>query len=127
MWPRHGISYAKGANDIAALVTRNTDNELHARLYAFRDQAHDLQLRVWRLRPGTYKVTLATDPNNDVVDLASSFAALRRLFSTSFDGCFSLASVMLSFFPPNEANVAFELICRFSESFPTLAKLCWVY
>ena len=65
MWPRHGLSYVKGANDVATLVTRNTDTGLAARFYAFTDARHDLQLRVWRLNPGKYRVVLSSDPDDD--------------------------------------------------------------
>jgi hypothetical protein len=65
MWPMHGISYPKGADAVAALVTENLDTKLAVRLYPFTDAAHAVQARVWRLQPGKYTVTLATDKNDD--------------------------------------------------------------
>ena len=64
-WPLHGISYVKGGDDIAALVTENLDTKLAARFYPFTDKRHDVQARVWRLNPGTYKVVLSNDKNDD--------------------------------------------------------------
>jgi len=66
-WPRHGISYAEGADEIAALVTKNSESELRVRFYAFPEKVHPLQARVWRLWPGTYKLTLSDDMNDDGV------------------------------------------------------------
>ena len=64
-WPRHGLSYVKGGNDVAAAVTENRYAKLAVRLYPFTEKAHDMQIRVWRLHPGTYKVALAHDKNDD--------------------------------------------------------------
>jgi hypothetical protein len=64
-WPLHAISYTKGANDVAALVSENLDTKITARFYPFTDGPHDMQLRVWRLNPGTYQVTLSRDKNDD--------------------------------------------------------------
>jgi len=64
-WPRHGLSYTKGSHQVAALVTQNTETALQARFYCFADKNHDLGLRVWRLLPGTYKVMLSHDRNDD--------------------------------------------------------------
>jgi hypothetical protein len=64
-WPRHGISYTRGAEKVAALVTENTERQLAIRLFAFTDKAHPLSVRFWRLDPGTYEMTLSLDKNND--------------------------------------------------------------
>lgn len=64
-WPRHAISYTRGANDVAALVTRNTETGFDVRFYCFAAAEHDLGLRVWRILPGRYKVTLSHDADND--------------------------------------------------------------
>jgi len=66
-WPRHGLSYTKGSHQVSALVTQNTDTTLQSRFYSFADKNHDLELRVWRLLPGTYKATLSHDRNDDGV------------------------------------------------------------
>lgn len=66
-WPRHAISYTLGATETAALVTENTDTQLTVRLFAFTDQPHKVEARLWRLDPGTYQLTLAHDKNNDGV------------------------------------------------------------
>jgi hypothetical protein len=66
-WPLHAISYTKGANEVSALVSENLDTKITARFYPFTDEPHDMQLRVWRLDPGTYQVTLSRDRNDDGV------------------------------------------------------------
>jgi hypothetical protein len=64
MWPQYAISYTKGANAVAALVTENLPNQFTARFYPFTDKPHDLQLRVWRCS-GTFEVVLSHDKNDD--------------------------------------------------------------
>lgn len=64
-WPLHGLSYTKGADTVAALVTENTTTNLSARFWSFDPHEHDLQLRVWQLLPGQYTVTLAHDSDHD--------------------------------------------------------------
>lgn len=66
-WPYHAISWTKGANDVAALVTDNTTTSFAVRLYPFTDGDHDMTLRSWRLNPGRYKVSVMTDKNDDGV------------------------------------------------------------
>jgi hypothetical protein len=66
-WPEHAITYTKGADDVAALVFENLDIKLAARFYAFTDTPHDMQIRLWRLNPGTYQISLALDKNDDGV------------------------------------------------------------
>jgi len=67
MWPRYALSYVTGANDLAALVTENLYTKLAVRFYPFTEKPHDVQIRVWRLHPGTYKVSLSYDKNDDGV------------------------------------------------------------
>src|SRR5205085_8647972 len=57
-WPQYAISYTKGADEVAALVTDNLPNQFAVRLYPFTDKPHELQLRAWRCN-GTFTVTLA--------------------------------------------------------------------
>ncbi len=64
MWPQHAISYTKGADEVAALVTENLPNQFTTRFYPMTDDAHPVQLRVWRCH-GTFDVTLAADDNDD--------------------------------------------------------------
>jgi len=64
-WPRHGLSYTRGADHVAALVTENTARRLNVRFYCFAKAERDLQIRVWRLDPGAHKVALYHDRNND--------------------------------------------------------------
>lgn len=64
-WPFHGISYTAGAEQVAAFVTENTEGSLKVKLWSFDAAPHLLQARVWRLWPGSYKVTLANDRNDD--------------------------------------------------------------
>lgn len=61
LWPLHAFSFDKGANDVASLVTENTEDGFTTRLYAFTDQPHDMTLRSWRPKPGTYKLTVTHD------------------------------------------------------------------
>jgi hypothetical protein len=65
VWPYHALSYVKGGDQVAALVTENVANRLTARFYAFSDRPHDMTLRVWRMDPGTFKVTLFNDRDDD--------------------------------------------------------------
>ena len=65
VWPYHALSYVKGGDQVAALVTENLDNRLTARFYSFAEGPHDMTLRVWRMDPGTFKVTLFNDKNDD--------------------------------------------------------------
>ncbi len=65
VWPNYGLSYVRGADQVAALVTENVPNRLTARLYPFTDAPHPLTLRVWRMDPGRYRVTLFADANDD--------------------------------------------------------------
>ncbi len=58
VYPLHGISYERGAREVAALVTENLHDRLDVRFYAFTDNEHELDARLWRLYPGTYEVTL---------------------------------------------------------------------
>ncbi len=64
-WPRHGLSYTKGSEQVAALVTTNTDTKLVTRFYSFNDKPNSMQVRLWRLLPGTYRLTLSNDKDND--------------------------------------------------------------
>jgi len=64
-WPRYGLTYTKGANDVAALVTENTDKNLTVRFWSFAPGEHQMQTRVWRLLPGQYEVTLSKDVDNN--------------------------------------------------------------
>ena len=64
-WPRQAITYTRGAPETAALVTEMGETKLSVRLYAFDEKPHALQARVWRLDPGTYKLTLSNDKDND--------------------------------------------------------------
>jgi len=64
-WPMHGISYERGAREIASLVGANTNARLSLRLYAFTTEPHNVVARLWRLDPGTYTMTLAEDANDD--------------------------------------------------------------
>jgi len=65
MWPQHGISYVNGGDDIAAAVIENLDTQFAARFYPFAGKPHAVRARVWRLNPGTYKVVLSNDKNDD--------------------------------------------------------------
>jgi hypothetical protein len=65
-WPLHAVSYVRGGDDVAALVTENEDNRFALRLYPFAKGPHDLHIRAWRCN-GTFKVTLANDKNDDGV------------------------------------------------------------
>jgi len=64
-WPRHALSYTKGSQDLAALVTTNEETSLAARFYCFAEQPHAVQVRVWRLQPGDYELILSKDADHD--------------------------------------------------------------
>jgi len=81
MWPLYGLSYTKGARDLAALVTENLHDRLTARFYAFTDTPLEVEANVWRLHPGTYRVALSSDKDDngepDGVPMASNTRLLR--------------------------------------------------
>ncbi|MBI2193029.1 MAG: hypothetical protein HYU36_13705 [Planctomycetes bacterium] len=64
-WPRHALSYTRGAMDVAALVSESTESGFTARFFCFAETEHRLGLRVWRLLPGRYRVSLHRDANAD--------------------------------------------------------------
>lgn len=64
-WPRHALSYTAGGEQVAALVTTNTDTRLTVRFHNFAKGEHQLDMRVWRLQPGSYQLTLSHDTNAD--------------------------------------------------------------
>jgi hypothetical protein len=63
-WPLHAVSYVRGGDDVAALVTVNEENRFAVRFYPFTASAQEMQIRAWRCN-GTFKVTLAGDKNDD--------------------------------------------------------------
>lgn len=62
MWPQHALSYTKGADEVAALVTENLPNKFAVRLYPFTEQQHEMQIRAWRCN-GTFNVSLTDEKN----------------------------------------------------------------
>jgi hypothetical protein len=64
-WPRHALSYTAGSEQVAILVTENTETSLAARFYCFAEKPNLLAARLWRLQPGTYKAVLSSDRDND--------------------------------------------------------------
>ncbi len=64
-WPRHALSYERGADNLAALVLENTEKNIKALFWAFDTKDHPLKMRVWRLPPGEYKLGLHDDPDGD--------------------------------------------------------------
>jgi hypothetical protein len=64
MWPQYAISFTRGSDEVASLVTENLPNRFTVKLYPFTDQPHDLGLRAWRCN-GTFTVTLASDKDDD--------------------------------------------------------------
>ena len=58
MWPQHALSYTRGADEVAALVTENIPNKFAVRLYPFTERPHQLQIRAWRCN-GRFTVALA--------------------------------------------------------------------
>lgn len=69
LWPFYAISYEKGGRDVAGLVTENLPDLLEARFFAFTNEDHELDLRVWRLLPGRYQVVLRPfDPGDEKME-----------------------------------------------------------
>ena len=66
VWPHYGLTYARGANDVAAIVMENLPTRLVVRFYPFTDKPHAMQIRTWRLN-GAFDVVLAHDKNDDGV------------------------------------------------------------
>jgi hypothetical protein len=50
---------------MAALVTENLHDRLTVRFYSFSDQPLQVEANVWRLHPGTYRMMLRLDKNDD--------------------------------------------------------------
>jgi hypothetical protein len=50
---------------MAALVTENLHDRLTVRFYSFSDQPLLVEANVWRLHPGTYRMTLNSEENDD--------------------------------------------------------------
>lgn len=63
MWPLHAISFTRGANDVAALVTENLPNQFAVQFWAFTEKPHDLGLRAWRCN-GTFNLKLTGEDGN---------------------------------------------------------------
>jgi hypothetical protein len=78
-WPRHGISYTAGADDVAALVTTNTTAALTVQFWSFAATNKPLSARVWRLWPGEYEISLAQLPGTDGRPGATLSKERRRL------------------------------------------------
>ncbi|MHC4884386.1 MAG: hypothetical protein ACYTGH_04800 [Planctomycetota bacterium] len=64
MYPYHAISFTKGTDQVASLVTENLENRMAVRLYPFTAKELPVQIRTWRLN-GRFTVTLADDTDND--------------------------------------------------------------
>jgi hypothetical protein len=65
-WPLFAVSYVRGGDEAAALVTVNEENRFAVRLYPFSEKPLDMQVRAWRCN-GVFKATLAADKNDDGV------------------------------------------------------------
>ena len=60
------VSWENTGYDFAALVTPGADNDdLKVLLHNFGSQAKTIGMRVWRLDPGSYRVTVGSDANHD--------------------------------------------------------------
>lgn len=66
VWPEYAVTYTAGADDVAAIVTENRTDAVAIKLFPFTDQAHHTQLRLWRLHPGMYQLTL-TGPDDQPI------------------------------------------------------------
>ena len=65
LWPRQAISFESGAEDLASLVTENTEKTIKALFYTFDEKEHPLRLHVWRLPPGEYKLGIYEAPDGE--------------------------------------------------------------
>lgn len=64
-WPEYAVSFTRSADDVAALVTSNRVDGLAMRFFPFTQKPHAVQLRLWRLHPGTYQLKIMSDQNDD--------------------------------------------------------------
>lgn len=64
--PRLSVGWPSGGGpDVARLVLRADDISLHALVYSFDNKLHDLDMRLFRINDGSYKIGLYEDPGND--------------------------------------------------------------
>lgn len=64
--PRLSVGWPSGGGpDMARLVLRADDNSLHALAYSFGNKLHNLDMRLFRINDGRYKIALYEDPGNN--------------------------------------------------------------
>lgn len=64
--PGLAVSWSGGGTDYAACVQDATDTSLRVLLYGFHERTTPMQMRVWRLQPGTYTVTIGDETRTGV-------------------------------------------------------------
>ncbi|MFW6156664.1 MAG: CARDB domain-containing protein, partial [Armatimonadota bacterium] len=73
IYPTHAISWQGISPDFAAWVLEEDAHGLRLMAYNFEEAAQEGSITVWRLEPGTYRVTMGPDADEDgVPDTATS-------------------------------------------------------
>ncbi|MBT6630551.1 MAG: hypothetical protein HOB49_26280 [Gemmatimonadetes bacterium] len=66
-WPGLAISYTEAGTDLASLVLENRTTQLALRAYNFEPAREQVEIRVWQLEPGEYRLENGADANEDGV------------------------------------------------------------
>lgn len=75
---RIAASYEGTGLDVAPLVLTDSDRRLSVTFYNFDDGAKEVGMRVWELVPGTYKLRIGPDTNDDgEIDQVTSSDTIR--------------------------------------------------
>lgn len=57
----HAVSWEGCSDDVVRFVTKATEQSLEVRFYSYEPEAVRIGMRVWRLRPGTYRLMRCLD------------------------------------------------------------------
>ncbi|UCD30002.1 MAG: hypothetical protein JSV03_05875, partial [Planctomycetota bacterium] len=82
-YPSYAVTWNNTSPHFAALVTRGDKKSLKVLTCNFEEQTRQVQMKMWRLEPGSYELTAGPDANND--DLMDEVND-RRLFDITERG-----------------------------------------
>ncbi len=115
--PSIAVSWEKADTpELARLVSYADDSRLVVNAFTLLEQGMSTEMRVWRLQPGTYKLTVGLDVNDDgVID-----GAPKREETLQLD---RLTKIPLYLFPGENTVVSLELIAarKRAKQLPDLA------
>ncbi len=58
-YPLHAVTWENTNDRLAALVEKANDKRLGVLLYSFLPEEHEFRMRLWRLQPGEYEMTVS--------------------------------------------------------------------